>query len=386
MERSLKLTQVLCKALMGPGLENRANEWVYSDTTVQGLKFSVTKSGRRSFHFRYSFLGDKGFIKIGRFPATSLTLARKTALGFITHIDQGIDPKGQRILQREMPTCSEFIADYFVPYARVKRSFKADESKLRIYINPSFGGLRLSDVTEMHVRHYLTEKSESLSKATANRHRALLSSIFKLAVSCKFIATNPCQGTKKFLENPPPPRYLDDDEVGRILLELPKDENPVAAAALEFLLMTGLRLGEVLNARWSDVDLIHAQYFLPTTKGGASRYVPLNPVALRILNNQQKGSGSFWVFPGKDPQKPLKNIRKAWQRVLARAGVEPIRIHDIRHSFASACVRRGVPLYTVQKLLGHASHATTQRYAHLNQDELRQASLTAVEGYLKPVN
>ncbi len=174
--------------------------------------------------------------------------------------------------------------------------------------------------------------------------------------------------------------------MGRILLELPKDENPVAAAALEFLLMTGLRLGEVLNARWSDVDLIHAQYFLPTTKGGASRYVPLNPVALRILNNQQKGSGSFWVFPGKDPQKPLKNIRKAWQRVLARAGVEPIRIHDIRHSFASACVRRGVPLYTVQKLLGHASHATTQRYAHLNQDELRQASLTAVEGYLKPVN
>jgi len=249
-----------------------------------------------------------------------------------------------------------------------------------------FGDKRISDVTSYDIQLYLTHisVSGSLSPATLNRHRALLSSIFKLAIEWGYAASNPCQSIKKRKENPPRSRYFEDDELTKILLAIDKESNKIAGYALKLLILTGLRLNEVLTLCKSYIDSKQKQLYLSTTKSGKSRHVPLNDAALEVLKRRLNATnGSPWVFPGQDPSKPLNNPRKAWRRILEAAGVDYARIHDIRHSFASACVRNGASLYVVQQLLGHASPITTQRYAHLSDDVLRQASATAVQGFSK---
>ena len=145
-------------------------------------------------------------------------------------------------------------------------------------------------------------------------------------------------------------------------------------AALKLLLFTGTRREEALQARWENVDLNTGQWWLPVTKNGRGRYVTLSEDAKALLAAQPSRGTSPWVFPGRDGEKPLNNPRKAFSLVLAAAGVEHTRIHDLRHSFASLAVNSGATLYEVQGMLGHSSSQMTQRYAHLADSGLRRAS------------
>jgi len=384
INRRLTFSQARCLKLPLPPSHSQSNEIEYTDTEVKGLKLAISKAGSRTFYYRYTYHGKKSVIRIGAFPDFTIKEARQIARGYAAQLSQFQDPKVERTFQRKMLTLNEFVADMYLPYAiQHKRSHKADESKLRLYVLPAFGGKRLGDITKYAVQLYLTGISTKLSPATSNRHRSLLSKIFKMAIEWDQLKDNPCQGISKLIENTPPARDLVEDDVVKIMAALAEEPNRVAASALSLLFFTGLRLNEVLSARWENVDLNQQQLYLPHTKAGRSRFVPLNGEAIAILKLQQSAElDSSWVFPGKDISKPLNNPRKAWSRVLAKAGVEHARIHDIRHSFASACVRSGASLYAVQKLLGHASPITTQRYAHLDNDVLRKTSSTAVQGYL----
>jgi len=383
--RKLIFSQVQCKNAAIPNLTHKSNEIEYTDTEVKGLKLAVAKSGQRTFNYRYTFCNKKCFIRIGQFPDLSVKEARHIARSYAAKISQNIDPKLEVTFQKKMLTLSAFIEDMYLPYAlQHKLSYRADESKLRLYILPEFGDLRLSDISKYALQQYITKKSQDLSFATANRHRSLLSGIFKLAIDWDLLTVNPCSGITKLNENPPPARNLSNEEAIKVLAALAKDSNKNAAAALSLLFFTGLRLSEVLNARWEFVNIENKQLYLPHTKSGNSRFVPLNNEAIKILVAQKSRKiNSDWIFPGKDTSKPLHNPRKAWKRALESAEVEYARIHDIRHSFASACVRSGSSLYAVQKLLGHSSPITTQRYAHFASDELREASSLAVQGYAK---
>ena len=382
--RKLTFSQVRCSKLPVPTANNKSNEIEYTDTEVKGLKFAVSKLGQRTFNYRYTFGKKKCFIRIGGFPDLSVKEARIIARSYAAQVSQNIDPKVELSFQKDMLTLSEFIKEMYMPYAlQHKLSHRADESKLRLYILPEFGDIRLTDISKYTLQQYITNISRTLSNATANRHRSLLSKIFRMSIDWDLLDVNPCSGIAKLTENPPPARDLSDAEVVKVLTALANDPNKNAAAALSLLFFTGLRLSEVLNARWEFVDIPQKQLYLPHTKAGRSRFVPLNDEALKILQHQEdRDLGSDWVFPGKELTKPLHNPRKAWKRVLTAAGVEYARIHDIRHSFASACVRTGTSLYAVQKLLGHASPITTQRYAHLANDTLRDASSLAVQGYI----
>ena len=131
---------------------------------------------------------------------------------------------------------------------------------------------------------------------------------------------------------------------------------------------------EVMRSRHEHLDLEKKSLYLPKTKSGKSRHVALNDAALKIFQTTPRIDGSPWIFPGKDPMKPLNNPTKAWHRILAAAGVERCRLHDCRHTFASLAVNAGATLYQVQHLLGHASSVTTQRYSHLSSNTLRSTS------------
>jgi len=183
--------------------------------------------------------------------------------------------------------------------------------------------------------------------------------------------------TKLFKENSIQERYLQSDEIARIFEAMKTEPNQTAVAALKLLLLTGVRRSEALTAEWANVDLESGTWRLPMTKSGRGRNVPLNDDAKALLAAQPSRGTSRWVFPGRDGDKPLNNPRKAFTRILTVAGVEHIRIHGLRHTFASTAVGNGVSLYDVQGLLGHSSPQMTQRYAHLGNTELRRASQVA---------
>lgn len=346
----------------------------YSDTDVVGLKLQVSKAGRKTFFFRYTIERQKRAAKIGEFPAIDVTEARKAALEMRAQVDRGIDPQADRDALATMPTMRQFGEQSYMPEARARKaSHKDDACRLRVHVYPAFGERKLSEITTRDVQQFLARVAEKTSKTTANRVHALVARMFKLSVIWGVLERNPCYGLQKFKEAKRPERFLSPDEIGRFQAALAEDRNTVAASALRLLLLTGCRRNEVLKARWEQVDLEGDLLHLPKAKTGA-RYVVLNSAAKELIEGLPSKGVSPWMFPGAKEGKPIDNPMKVMVRVLARAGLESMRIHDLRHTFAATCVNSGASLYEVQKLLGHASPTMTQRYAHLASDTIRRAS------------
>jgi len=349
----------------------------YTDTQVPGLKCQVTKMGRKSWYYRCTVRGVKRAKMIGRVPSTTLEEARAKALEYQSAIDRGLNPFEGEDRLNAMPTFEVFARHEYLPYVeQYKRSADDDEAKLRIYAIPAFGGHRLCDVTTRDIQMYLGNliQQDGLSKATANRHLALFSKLFKLAVKWQRIDKNPCLGIDKYREDAKQERFLSADETRRVIIAAEQDINRYAGAAIQLLLLTGCRREEILQLEHRYVDLEQGTLYLHKTKNGRSRYVILNDAARQLLADLPKVKNSPWVFPGRDPKKPLNNPRKAFLRILKAADVKPCRIHDLRHSHASLLVNEGASLYQVQQILGHASPQTTQRYSHLASQTLRDVS------------
>lgn len=347
----------------------------YSDTEVVGLKLQVSKTGRKTFFFRYTTAErQKRAAKLGEFPALDVTEARKAALEMRALVDRGIDPQAGRDALAAMPTLRQFGEDSYMPEARSRKvSHKDDACRLRVHVYPALGDKKLSEIATRDVQQLLARVAEKASKATANRVHSLVARMFKLAVVWGVIERNPCYGLSKFREEKRAERFLTPDEIVRFQMALAEDKNTVAASALRLLLLTGLRRNEVVKARWEQVDLEAGLLHLPKTKTGA-RYAVLNSAAKELVASLPSRGLEPWLFPGAKPGKPLENPTKLMERALKRASLEPMRIHDLRHTFAATCVNSGASLYEVQKLLGHSSPTMTQRYAHLASDTIRRAS------------
>lgn len=349
----------------------------YTDTQVPGFKCQVTKDGKKSWYYRCTVRGIKRAKMIGRIPSTTLEEARARALQYQAAIDRGVNPFEGEDRLKVMPSFDTFVCHEYLPWAREhKRSADDDESKFRIYAIPAFGRHRLCDVTTRDIEMYLGNllQKEGLSQATANRHLALFSKLFKLAVKWQRIDKNPCLGIDKFREEAKHDRFLSPEETRRVMVAAEQDINLYAGAAIQLLLLTGCRREEILQLEHRHVDLEKGMFYLSQTKNGRSRYVILNDAARQLLADLPKVKNSPWVFPGRDPKKPLNNPRKAFLRILKAADVEQCRIHDLRHSHASLLVNEGVSLYQVQHALGHSSIASTQRYSHLASQTLRDVS------------
>lgn len=386
----MKLTNRAIEALSGPAPGASAKSKEVSDSEVTGLRIicSAGAARRKFFYFHYTIHGQRKKAKIGEFPAIGIQEARQQALEWRAAVDRGVDPMDQRDRVRQMPTVTHYATDEYLPYAKQhKVSWDMDESKLRLHILPKFGTRRLCDITTRDVQMYIAQIKTSHSPATANRHLALLSKMFKMAMTWERIDRNPCVGVAKFREPQGRTETLSPDDLQKMLKAMESETNVQAVAALKLLLLTGTRREEALQARWEDIDLDKALWFLPKTKNGKTRHVMLNTEAVELLRGHVRLPGIPWVFPGRDPARPLNNPRKAFTRILKAAGLPYLRVHSLRHLFASFAVSSGVSLFQVQHLLGHASPSTTQRYAHLANDVLRQASasVSSIFSQAKPV-
>jgi integrase len=376
-DRRFRFTHAVLEALPPHDPDSASREMEYSDDEIVGLRLMVSKTGRKFFYLRFVLDGRKGAVRIGEFPSVSLKEARTRAHEHKAKVARGEDPRVELDARAGMPTVAEFFAKDFLPWAREhKRSWRDDELRFNKEILPRIGRRRMCDVTAREVQALHVELRRNHAVATCNRYLSLVQRLFSYANELGVTERHPARQVKKYRENNARQRYLSKEEVARFLEALDALENRTVAAALRFLLFTGLRKGEACGLRWEHVQLKGGTVFLPDTKGGRSRTVVLNGLAREVLEERwaaRKGDCP-WVFPGRHRDKPVVSPRKLFDRACAEAGIEGLHIHDLRHTFASLAINGGASLYDVQRLLGHASTTMTQRYAHLQDSSVKRAS------------
>lgn len=358
----------------------------YSDTHTPGLVLEVRENGGKTFFYRYhDDSGRQRTIKIGDAKAVALPAARETASQLATQRALGEDPAETRDIARSTPSLGAFFRDQYYPFAQsYKRSVATDERLFRNHIDPAFGHQPMSRITRYDLTRFAQDKRTLFRPSTVNRLLVLIRYMYNNALEWGVpgVVENPASKIKQFLENNQRDRYLTEAEVDRLLDATRNSANTDLTNILAMLLLTGARKGEVLGARWSDIDWRNRQWCIPLPKSGKARHVPLSDSALELLNNLDSRDESAYLFPSPTTGAPYQDIYSSWDRARRIAGLPEVRIHDLRHSFASFLINEGHSLYMVQRLLGHHSITVTERYAHLSSKALEEAAGSAAVGSL----
>lgn len=383
-------TKRAIEALPAHAMDSPSREAEYTDMECIGLHLRVGKSGRKFFQHRYRHLGRKKCLTLGEFPHVTVQEARQRVSEHKSLLARDVDPADERSQKRNDLTLAEFIKAYYIPHATMhKRTWQEDVYKIDRRIDPALGKLRLSAITSRDISSFQAKVKEQCSSTTANHYLILVRRMLNLAVKWGLLEKNPASGVDKFKELPHRERYLTKEELPRFLRSLDLQDDRLSVAAIKLLLFTGCRKGEILALRWEDVQ--EGRLFLPMTKNGKSRSVILNAKAKEVIASLKERKdqlpltrNSIYVFPSRDGsrKKHIIDLRVPFEKVCEAAGIEGLRIHDLRHSFATIAVMAGASLYDVQKLLGHSDVSMTQRYAHMVDDNLQRATdgvSTAIE-------
>ena len=377
-----RFTDRTIEALPPNPADSLSTDMEYSDLEVPGLKILVGKGGRKAFHLRYRLLGRKRSIRIGPFPSVTVKDARLRAHELKALVARDVDPLTERETKAAIPTFEEFALQHYLPFAKARKRSWLDDSRMNqtVFI-PALGRRRITEVTVRDIVTILEGVRKSRSAATSNRYFAVLMRMLNLAVQWAYLERNPMVGLKKYPENNARERYLGTGEIAGLLKELETWPNRSIAGLLRFLLFTGVRRGEAMGLSWDRVNLDNATIFLNKTKSGRTRTVLLNTLAVEVLRDMAalRRDGHPFVFPGHSRNTPLKAPRNAFKSLCRKLKLDDLKMHDLRHSFASLAVNAGASLYDVQKLLGHANSAMTQRYSHLSDHTLRAASETVAQ-------
>ena len=328
-------------------------------------------------------------IKLGRLGDVTVEQARRRAEHIKASVSLGADPLAERERARATPTLAAFVEDRYLPYCRDRLhplTVVNYEGYLTHRILPALGRKMLDEVTLEDIATLRRRLSgESISPATVNRHLAVLRSMFNLAFRWQLMSGRNPAASPGMLREPTRDLYLDAGQTQALLKALGIDKCQDSAAALALLAVTGARKNEALRATWEDIDLERGVLTVPRAKGGRTRYIPLSDYALAILKVQagRKVAGNPYVFPSRAREgKPLEDLRRTWTRVKKLAGLpDALRMHDLRHSFASALANRGIPLNEIGVVLGHTQLSTTQRYAHHAPQRLVETATQAIRAW-----
>ena len=412
--------------------DSRATRYILWDTSTKGFGLRVNVDGSKSYLLKYAFEGGQRWHTIGKHgsPWTPET-ARNEAIRVLTHARNGTDPqKAERERKAASTTIAE-LCDLYVTAVRAGQiltkfdttkkatTLATDEGRILRHIKPLMGDKRVRDVRGKDVEDLLhavaagkTATDEKTGKhgraivkggrGTATRTVGLLGGIFTFAVKKGLRPDNPVKGIQRFKDGRNT-RYLSGLELRRLGEALAADEtawdrfasahkewvvsgreglpprppkgaaSPMATAAVRLLLFTGARRSEVLRLKWEHVDLKNGYLRLADSKTGA-KDILLGAPAINLLDAMPKLNGSPYVFPSARGNGPYVGLPKAWEGIRVRAGLPDVRIHDLRHSFASMGASTGNSLLVIGALLGHRDPKTTQRYAHIAHNPAKAAA------------
>ena len=361
------------------GLAAGDKELIYWDRDLPGFGVRVYPNGTRVYLVQGRGPGGSKRITVGRHGLISADEARRQGAALLTRIKAGEEP-GAGPGSEGGPTVADLAERYLREHVTVRckpNTVKGYRQVIGRHVLPALGKVPIAALGREHVAelHYRLRKTP----VAANDAVGALSRLLNRAEAWGLVpaGSNPCRFVTRYRTRRPE-RFLTEEEfrcIGAALDDLEAGGRvPVhAAAALRLLMLTGCRCSEVLTLRWEDVALERNEVRLRDSKTGP-RVVPLSPAAARVLAGVPRPAGNPWVIAGREPGTRLTHLAYYWYRVRERAGLDDVRLHDLRHSFASRALALGEPLPMIGKLLGHSKIQTTARYAHLARDSVKESA------------
>ena len=393
-----RISKSAVDSLFCSGGKDRDIVW---DDKLKGFGVIVYPTGLKTYVAQYRKDGRSHRVVIGKHGRLTPDEARKEAKALLGDVEKGANPAFERRAKREAPTLDK-VAEGFLAYAFAKKKIgtaRGYDNALRLHILPQLGTKRLTKITHADIESL--HASMSQRRPQANRTLAVLSAVWSWAARHRHVdaASNPTKGVEKYRESARE-RYLTKNELLRLSDALtaaettglpysvdelnpkakhaPKPENRRrkfdrhSVAAICLLTLTGARLREILDAKWEHVDLERGMIFLPDLKTGR-KPIYLSAAAAAILSALPRIDGNPYVIPGEKTGQPRADLKRPWDAICEAAGLDGVRLHDLRHSFASVGAGASLGLPIIGKLLGHSQPSTTQRYAHLDADPMRRA-------------
>jgi integrase len=385
MAMTAKFDDRFVRELPAPAAGNRITYDRGGKEPVRGFGIRVTAAGAKAFVLNYTIAGRERRLTIGGFPAWSVAAAREQGKSLRRRIDGGVDPLTTRQAERAAATVTELCDRYLADHAARKRTEKEDRAYIDRIIRPRLGSRKVEAITFSDLDGLHRKLTTASGPYAANRVAALLSKMFTLSVRWGMRADNPAKGIERNHEERRY-RYLTGDELSRLTDALAVHPNQQAATVVRLLLLTGARRGEVLGATWDQFKLEAGVWIKPSshTKQKREHRVPLSAPARQLLTDiraeaeySAKAKGrepSRYVFPARVGGGPMVEIKTAWAGLCKAAQLDGVRIHDLRHTYASVLASAGLSLPVIGALLGHTQPGTTARYAHLFDDPLRAAT------------
>ena len=381
------ITDLYIKKLMCP--LGRSHQEVF-DSELRGFYVDLLASGRKSFRVRYRFEKKLRVATLGDAALITADEARKLARELIRKSTLGVDPQ-ENIQQALGPKIKDFFLDKYMPYVKsYKRSWGTDLSMIKNHIVTKLGEQYMGSISPPDIAVFVeTMRSQDYAMGTCNRALVLLRYGFELAIRWKVpgVPANPVKEIKNLRDDNRIERFLSNEQTIHLLTAVKQSESEMLQYIVLFLIYTGARKREALDAKWQDIDWDKKSWRIPKTKSGKVRHIPLSRGALSVLealeNLCMEGKlgehlkaysladmTQRYIFANIRTGQPYVPFFYSWNAARVRAGMPDLRVHDLRHSFASFLVNAGRSLYEVQELLGHSDIRTTSRYAHLSRERL----------------
>ena len=350
--------------------------YIVWDNEIRGFGVRVNLNSKKTFILKYRVgQGRSARVRkpvIGTYGVMKVDEARKIARKWLLDASEGNDPKE---VDKTSILLKDFCNVYLQQHANIKKKLSSvieDKRLMRLHIIPNFGNVCLKEIT----RSMITKHHQSMYQTPhgANRFLSLMSKMMNLAERWEYrpLNSNPCRHIERYKEEGRQ-IYLSMEQIekiGHVIKQMEQTESIFVLSAIKLLLFTGRRTGEILTLKWDYIDFENSKMNLPDTKTGAKSFF-FSPTVKQILLNLPNKEG--FVFKSVLKDKRVTTVRHIWKKICKLAKIENVRVHDLRHTYASLAVQNGYSLPIISKMLGHADIKTTQRYAHLHDDPVNQA-------------
>jgi integrase len=368
----------------------------YKDAKEKGLSIYITTNGIITFFIRKRINGKDERLLIGNFPEISVENARKQAKIIKGKIAQGINPNEEKNELKQEITFGQLFDEFMERYSKKhKITWEYDKREINRFLKSWFKR-KISTINNQEIRLLHEKIGNENGLYQANRMLARIAVMYNKAIEWGYKGSNPTANIKKFKEKARD-RFIQPDELPRFFKALQQEQNHIARDYIYISLYTGARKSNVLSMKWSEVSFISKQWKIPKTKNGDSTTIHLPKLAIEVLENRKLENEKLnltdqqkqWIFPSLTSKSGhLEEPKKAWKRVLQKAEITDLRLHDIRRTLGSYQAISGASLQIIGKTLGHKSQNTTAIYARMNLDPVRESvdkALSLIESYKDPL-